>query len=130
LSIRLARWLLFAVFALTVPAPLLGPYAAFAPAARYVILATATGVLAASEGAGGPVPLILALFVGHALVYLALAWLAAWLLSRLLGRLSAPIRSRVVFALCGGLLLISLAFDLYRTPFGTRPSANLFGVLS
>ena len=130
MTVRTARWLLFGVFVLTVPVPLLGPFAAFAPTVRYVMLAAATGAVAATEGAAGPVPGILALFVVHAAVYLALAWLAAWVAARLSARLSPAARRISVVALCAALLLGSLALDVYLTPFGPTPTTNLLGVLS
>ena len=130
MSVRAARWLLFGVFALTVPAPLLGPFDAFAPAVRYLLLASVTGAIAVVEGAAGPVPGILALFALHALVYLVLAWLGAWLVARLTRRFSPAARRAAVFAISGALLLAALVFDLYRTPFGPRPTSNLLGVLS
>ncbi len=130
MTIRTACWLLFIVFALTIPLPLLGPLPAMAPAARYLILASVTTSVALVEGASGPVPLILLLFAVHAFVYLALEWLLAWIIARALSNLSPGIRSKLVIATCGALLIVSIAFDLYRTPFGTIPRSNLLGLLS
>jgi hypothetical protein len=129
-TVRTARWLLFALFALTVPVPLLGPFGAFAPTVRYVMLAAATGAVAATEGAAGPVLGILALFAIHAAVYLVLAWVAAWIVARLGATLSPAARRIAVYALCAVLLLGSLVLDVYLTPFGPTPRANLLGVLS
>ena len=130
MTVRTACWLLFIVFALTIPLPLLGPLSALAPAARYVILAAVTSAVAVAEGASGPVPLIFLLFAVHAFVYLGLEWLLAWIIARTFSNLSAGTRSKLVVAICGILLIVSIAFDLYRTPFGTLPRSNLLGLLS
>jgi hypothetical protein len=129
-SVRSARWILFLVFVFVWPWPMLGPFDLFAPVVRYVILFGASSLVAASEGAAGPVPLILLLFGLHAIVYLAIDWLAAWLLARSSRSLSGATRWRCVAA--GATLAIALAllFDFYRTPFGRAPVANLLGVLS
>jgi len=130
MTVRTACWLLFIVFALTIPLPLLGPLSALAPAARYLILASVTASVALVEGASGPVPLILLLFAVHAFVYLALEWLSAWIIARALSNFSPGIRNILVIAICGALLIVSIVFDLYRTPFGTIPRSNLLGLLS
>lgn len=130
MSVRAARWLLFLVLAATVPAPLLIGFDASVPGVRYAILFAATAVVAAREGAQGPVPGILALFGLHAAAYLLLAGLAAGLAGRVLSRLSPAARGAVVLAACGALLLAAIAFDLYRTPFGRAPRSNLWGILS
>ena len=71
MSVRKARWVLFLVFVLTIPLPLLGPLSVFAPTARYVVLASVTAAVALAEGASGPVPMIFLLFALHAVIYLA-----------------------------------------------------------
>ena len=130
MSARTARWLLFLVFALTVPLPLLGPLSAFAPAARYLVLASVTAAVALVEGASGPVPLIFLLFALHALIYLALEWALAWLVARGLDTLPRGSQRTLVLLICGGLLIGSISFNLYRTPFGTLPRSNLLGLFS
>ena len=130
MSVRTARWLLFLVFALTIPLPLLGPLFAFAPAARYAVLASVTAAVALADGASGPVPLIFLLFALHAVIYLALEWLFAWWMARGLSRLSPTSQRTLVFVICGVLLIGSISLNLYRTPFGTRPSSNLLGLFS
>ncbi|MEE3326867.1 MAG: hypothetical protein VX252_06015 [Myxococcota bacterium] len=130
MSARTACWLLFIVFALTIPLPLLGPLSALAPAARYLVLASVTASVAVVEGASGPVPLIFLLFAIHAVVYLGLEWLFAWLIARGLSTLSPGSRSGLVIVACGTLLIGSIVLDLYRTPFGTLPRSNLLGLFS
>lgn len=130
MEVSTARYLLFATFVMTVPLPLLGPFDLFAPTFRYLLLSAITGSVAWVEGASGPVPLILALFVGNSLVYLLLNGFLAWLLARWLGRYSRAARTRIVVSACGALLVLSISLDLYRTPFGTLPRSNLMGLLS
>ena len=130
MSVRASRWWLFLIIVLTVPLPMLGPYDAFVPPVRHLILSSATASIMAVEGAAGPVPAIFLLFAIHALVYLALAWGVAWLLSRLSGSLSPQARGRLVLAICAGLFFLGVAFDLYVTPFGRAPTGNLWSVLS
>ena len=130
MKVTTARWLLFVIIALTLPLPLLGPLHAFAPAARYLVLASVTASVALVEGASGPVPLILLLFAVHALGYLALEWILAWALARGLAHFSPSLRGRLVILACGTLVFFSIAFDQYQTPFGTLPRSNLLGLLS
>lgn len=129
MSARAARWLLFLVLALTLPTPMLGPFHALVPAVRYVVLLSAAGAVAVVEGAAGPVPGILALFAVHAALYLALVWLLAWAVARLLAPLSPGARRTAVLAACALLLVLALALEPYHTPFGRAPRANLLGVL-
>lgn len=129
MSVRAARRLLFLLFAVTLPLPMLGPFDALVPALRYLVLLSAAGALALAEGAAGPVPALLALFAVNALSYLVLAWLLAWLGARALARLSPGARRACVFAAWAVLLCVGIALELYRTPFGRAPTANLFGAL-
>ena len=128
MSARSTGWLLFAVFALAVPFPALGPFGGFVPAVHHVALFAATLAVAVVEGTAGPVLQILALFAVHALATLALCALAAWLGARPLKPLSPRARAAIAGALCAALLAAAIAFPLYETPFGRQPTANLFGV--
>ncbi len=130
MSLRSARWLLFLAIGLTAPLPMLGPFGAWVPPARYLLLTLATASVAVTEGAAGPVPGILALFGAHALVGFLLAGLLGWVVARFTRPLSPGARRLVVLGICGALLLGAVAFEVYRTPFGRAPTANLLGVLS
>jgi len=127
---RRARRLLFLLFFLALPLPILGPWGGLVPAARHWILLGATSAVALAEGAAGPVPGILALFAVHAvggtLLCLALAWAAA----RGLARLAPRERTRVVVAAWVVGVAAAVAFEVYVTPFGRAATANLVGVLS
>lgn len=130
MSVRAARWLLFLLMALTLPLPLLGPMAAFAPTVRYALLAAATGAIALTEGAAGPVLGLLGLFLVHVVVGLGLCWLIGWLGSITLRRLSDRLRGALVIVLAVSVLGVALSIDLYETPFGRAPTGTLIGVLS
>ncbi len=127
---RAARRWLWLGFALMLPFPAIGPFGGFVPAVRHAILLVATGAVAATEGAAGPVPGILALFGVHLVVTLLLAWILAWIVARALVSLSDAARRNVVCAVVVAMLVCALVFEPYVTPFGRSPTANLIGVLS
>jgi hypothetical protein len=130
-SVRACRWLLFVVFALTVPLPMVwGPFDAFVPAVRYAILFLASAAVALAEGTAGPVPGILLLAGTHALAAAAPVGLAAWSAGRALAPLAPRTRRWIVVGACTALVLLALGVELYRTPFGRTPVSNLLGVLS
>ena len=129
MSTRSTGWLLFAVLAVALPFPAVGPFGGFVPALHHVALFAATAAVAAVEGAAGPVRMILVLFAVHMVATLALCALAAWLCTRLLASVSPRARAAIALGLCAALLAASLAFPLYETPFGREPTANLLGVL-
>jgi hypothetical protein len=128
-STRSTQWLLFAVLAIALPFPAVGPFGGFVPAVHHVALFAATASVAAVEGTAGPVKMILVLFGVHMVATIALCALAAWLCARLLAPLPPRARAVVVLGLCAALIAASLAFPLYDTPFGREPTANLLGVL-
>jgi hypothetical protein len=130
MSARAAHWCLFITLALMIPLPMWGPIDALVPGVRYLILAGATAAVAFTEGAEGPVPAILLLLAGHALIYFALAWLCARIGMRWLAPMRPGQRRNLVLVGCAALLLLALAFNLYTTPFGRTPTGNLWGVLS
>jgi hypothetical protein len=115
---------------LLVPWPLTVFSESFVPAVRYTILATATALVAVTEGAAGPVGMILGLMVGYALATTALCWLLAWAISRLLGRLPERRARLITFGCLGGGLLLALVFEPYRTTFGRAARGGLLAVLS
>ena len=125
MSLRATFWMLAVLFFFVLPLPMLGPFGATIPAARFVLLAGAAGLIAALEGAAGPVPAIVAVLIGHAVAYtLVCAGL------RMLAPFSADARRVAVFSALALALAIALGFDLYTTPFGTQPTASLWNVLS
>ena len=130
MSLRATFWMLAVLFFFVLPLPLLGPFGATIPAARFVLLAGAAGLIAALEGAAGPVPAIVALLIGHAVAYTLVCAGLAWAAMRMLAPFSADARRVAVFSALALALAIALGFDLYTTPFGTQPTASLWNVLS
>ncbi len=127
---RSLRHLWFAGIWFLFPWPLLVLQDAFVPAARYVLLGTAAGAVALTEGAAGPVALLVALFVAWGIGTSLLSWLLAWLLTKLTSPL--PKRAAAAFALTtlGLGLLWAVVFEPYRTPFGRALRGGLLQVLS
>ena len=130
MSVRSTFWLLFILFFFVLPFPMWGPWDPLAPTVRYALLSGATGLVIYQEGAAGPVPFILALFALHTAVYAGVCALLAWLVSRAVSGMAPPARRNVIWVLALGALAVALLFDLYSTPFGRTPVANLLGVLS
>jgi hypothetical protein len=93
-----------------------------------VFLFAATAGVALTEGASGPVPSILILFGVSAAAALFACAITAVLTAWLLARVPAGARGIAVALICTALIAASLAFDLYQTPFGREPTANLLGV--
>lgn len=130
MSVRAAWGWLFATFALVLPFPILGPFGGLVPPVRHLILLAATSAVAATEGAAGPVPGLMALFALHAVVGLLISLALAWVASRLLGGLQPSLRRSVVWIAIALMVAIASIFELYTTPFGRAPTASLLGVLS
>jgi hypothetical protein len=116
-------------FLLTVPLPLLG-FGALIPVARFLLLAAVTAGLIVAEGMGTVPAALLAILVLHALVYAALLWLLALLISRGLARLSRRSLAPATVGLVAACLIVAAVFDLYVTPFASvSPRASLLHVL-
>jgi len=129
MSRTVARRFLWIAALVLVPVPLLAFAGAVVPTARFVELAVVVLITIFVEGPGGVAPLLLGLFLVHALVYAALLWLAAWGLTWALER-AAPAALRVVV---WTLVLFGLGWTLsvpvYHTPFHARlPHATLLEV--
>ena len=128
MSARAAGWVSFAVFALAVPIPAVGPFGGFVPAVHHAVLFAVTTAIAVVEGAAGPVLQILGLFAVHVLGTLALCGLAGWLVARLLAPLAPRTRALAVGVVGAALFTVAIAFPLYDTPFGRTPHSNWFGL--
>lgn len=130
MSVRAIRWLLFAALVIALPFPMLGPFEAFVPPVRYAVLLGAASTVALAEGAAGPVPWILLLLALNLTASLAVAWVLAWISSRLLARLHPPtLRAVLVVAALGIGLALTASLPIYETGFGRAPTANLLGLL-
>jgi hypothetical protein len=128
-SPRTARRLLWLSLVCLLPLPMV-VFGAWIPVTRYLLLAGVTAGLVVTEGAG-LVPLVfLALFLAHALVYAALAWLAARLLVAALARRLPRALAPLTLGLVAAGLALALLFPIYETPFApVSPRANLLHVL-
>ena len=114
------RFILWVTSALTVPLPILILGPGWVPPARLLMLGGISLAVMLSESARGMVGIAAAVFLGQAVAYGALLWLAAHLLSRLLGHL--PPRAVAPIVLAGVALGVAVAasFEVYHTPFAPR----------
>jgi hypothetical protein len=130
-SIRTARALLAILLFLVVPLPMVVLGDGWVPGVRYLLLGGVVGAVMLAGGGAGPVPLILFFFVLHALAAAGLALLAAHVFTRAVLRyLPRPAVAAVTLGLIIVALGVSIAFDVYETPFGRTPRSNLMGILS
>jgi len=129
MSPRAIRWLLFGALVLALPVPMLGPFGGLVPPVRTAFLLGATALVAAMEGAAGPVLGILMLFAMQLALGLALAWLLAWGASRLLAGLGEGLRGGVALAVVAVLLIAASSVEVYETSFGREPRASLLGLV-
>ena len=117
MSLRLCRRLLWAVFVVTVPVPLVIPLWARVPAARILMLALVTFVSMIVETTrGAVVPLAILLLVQSAVAMAAL-WLLAYGLARLTTRMSPTVRAVLTAAIAVTLLAVTTTESLYRDPY-------------
>ena len=129
-SKRVNRRLWFFGLWLLLPWPFVLFGEAFVPAVRFVILAGAASAVALTEGAAGPVGMIIGLFVGYAIGTTLLCWLFAWLISLALAPLPETTARRLTLACLVAGLVFALLFDPYTTPFGRASRGGLLEVLS
>lgn len=102
---------------IAVPVPLFIPLRAEVPAARIVMLATISAfTMFAETTAGAVVPLAL-LFLAQALVAIAIFWVAAYLIARLLTRLPDAARAVLVVGLAAAILVVTSINAFYRDPY-------------
>lgn len=127
---RMLRRIWFLGLWLLLPWPLSVIGHAFVPAVRYAILACAGSSVALTEGAAGPVGMIVALFVGVAILTTLACWVIAWSIAKLLARLPVTYASTITWACLGFGLFVALFFEPYRTPFGRALTGGLLQVLS
>ena len=114
---RVCRWLLWAAFVIAVPVPLISPLHAEVPAARIVMLATISVFTMFAETTRGAVVPLAILLLGQALIAIAVFWVAAYLLARLLTRLPSAARAVVTIALALGILAVTTVNSYYRDPY-------------
>jgi hypothetical protein len=123
-SARALRWLLWLAALAALPVPIFGIGTAFVPPLHQLELgglALAFSVLERAQGIG---PLFAALFLGQALAYALLLWLAAGLAARALSLLPPLARTRAAFFLVVLGLALALAQPLYQTPYSSRAARS------
>ena len=128
---RSIRALLFLALFAIAPLPIFLIGDGWVPGVRHLLFSGVVAAVAVLEGGTGPVPLILLVFVLHAVVSAALAFVVAHLLAfGFLRRLPSPLaRAVTVGAIVIG-VGVALAFDIYETPFGRASRGNLVAVFS
>lgn len=130
MSRRVATWVLFGVFVLTVPLPmpLVGP--GLVPVVRFAMLGALAAAVQVGVRAGGQAPALIAVFWVPAAVYGLALWLAAWALARGLARRGPRTLTAGTLLLAVLCLAAAAALPLYRTPFAAEGArASLAGVL-
>lgn len=127
---RTLRRLWFVGLWLMLPWPMFAFSNALVPAVRYALLALVTLAMAATQGASGPVLLILVLFVVMATGTALGCWLLAWAIERLLRHLPAAAQRSITFGALAVALVWAVAFAPYRTSFGRALTGGLLEVLS
>ena len=118
MSARAPRRVLWIAALVLVPLPML-QFGADVPVVRYLILAGLTLALIVAEGAGWVGTTFLLLFLGHALVYGALLWVAAWAAARALHRWAPRRAGAVALGLAALGLVGALVARPYVTPFSS-----------
>lgn len=127
---RRAAWVLFGVFAFTVPLPILVVGPGLVPAVRLVMLGGLVAAVQLGVRSGGEALSLLLVFWGPAALYLAGLGLAAALVARLLARASPRAVGPATLAIAAVLVGVAASVPLYHTPFAAEGAhATLFEVL-
>jgi hypothetical protein len=119
-SRRALRWLLWLAAMAALPVPLFGIGTGRVPPLHQLelgVLALAFTLLERAQGIG---PLLVGLFLGQALVYAVLLWLAAGFAAAALSRLPPLSRTRVACFLVVLGLALAIMQPIYRTPYSAR----------
>jgi hypothetical protein len=130
LNPRTLRRLWFVGLWLMWPWPMFVFNDAMVPAVRYVLLAGVALTMAVTQGAAGPVVLIVVLFVVMAAGTTLACGLLAWGIERLLRNLPDAAQRTITFGAFAIALVWAIAFGPYRTPFGRALTGGLLDVLS
>lgn len=127
---RTLRRVWFVGLWLVLPWPMFVFNDAVVPAVRYALLATVALAMAVTQGAAGPVVLIVVLFVAMALGTTLGCWLLAWGIEKLLRNLPPTAQRTITFGALAVALVWAVAFAPYRTSFGRTLTGGLLDVLS
>lgn len=117
MSPRTSRRLLWAALVLMLPAPFFLAETGLVPPARILMLALITLAVIVAEGPQGVAGLSAAFLFAQALAYIALSWLAALVIARVVGLLGRRVLavSSLILVLVGATL--AMGWNLYRDPF-------------
>jgi hypothetical protein len=116
-SLRVCRWLLWAVFVVAMPVPLLVPLEAEVPAARILMLAAIGLLQMVLETTRGAVVQLTLLLFAQALLAMAGLWVFSYLATKPLARATSAVRTVATLAVIVTLLATASAVELYRDPF-------------
>jgi hypothetical protein len=130
MSVRATRWLWFVALFALLPLPWMAMGVSVVPAVRYAMLATAGLAVALTEGAQGPAPIIVGMFVLAAVLATGACGLLALAVGRLLGRTSPRRRAALTLGFIVLALLAALLTQPYRTPYGHGPRGGLVEIFS
>lgn len=117
MSSRSCRWLLWAVFVVTIPVPLVIPLYAQVPAARILMLAVISFFTMFVETTRGAVVPLAILFLLQAWVAMGAMWLVAYGLSRMLTGVTNGRRALVTVGIVAAVLVVTTAGAFYVDPY-------------
>jgi len=117
MSPRAFRWTLWLGAVLALPFPFAGVQPAFIPVGRQSMLAALTAAFVWTEGTAGVGPMVLALFLGQAVLWGGVCWVVAYGFSRALGAARPGFRQRVALVLVAILLGVGIVDRFYVTPY-------------
>jgi hypothetical protein len=123
-SPRAVRWWLFLAAVAVLPIPFFGIGTGLVPPLHQLELGALALAFTLLERAHGMGPLIAALFLGQALGWALVLWLAAALAARLLARLPPLTRTRATLFLVVLGVALAVAQPLYHTPYPARSARS------
>jgi hypothetical protein len=122
---RFAIWFGLAAIA---PLPLLGLHGGAVPVGRMLWLGGWCLAVMLAENANGVAPILFAMFVGQALLWGILLWVAASGAERVLRRIPTPLAFALVLLAVTGLAFALADRAVYRTPYAASERATLRGL--
>lgn len=128
MSASTSRWILWLALVLALPLPMWWLGDGIVPAGRFLLLAAVCAAVRIVEGGGGVVTTVGAVLLAHALVYIALEWVAAHLISRGLARVAPRASAALTLGVVALLIVLATSQDLYRTPFGRSARSDLLAI--
>lgn len=124
MSPRAARWWLWLAALAALPVPIFGVGSGRVPPLHHLELGALALAFTVAERAQGMGPLLAAIFLGQALAWALVLWLAAGLAARLLSRLPPLARTRATLFLVVLGLALAAAQPIYRTPYSAHAARS------